>query len=309
MRTKIFHARYLLLMIGLLACHLSIGQTFKAFPVESQNLAGLKSHRVFRINLAEIKNYISENPQNAPCKFIMDDQVFEWTLFENQMLKPDARGTTMRDGKYEELDFDRSCRTFIGYKPGSVEEARFTITKNNFIAMMPENGERVIIQSLHYFSENAGRELVVLYRESDVIRQEMGHCGVPSILTETKVAPSLEHAKKSPPSGGNRTYGCLELEVAFATDHRMFIDMGSAEDILDFNLTVLNFVEPFYDDFDLDFWVQDFFIVTSSNGDDTPWGLELDAGPLLDDFGDWADDYFGDQDIGLSKRLCTNGSG
>jgi hypothetical protein len=84
----------------------------------------------------------------------------------------------------------------------------------------------------------------------------------------------------------------------------MFEEYDSAEAILDFNLTVLNFVEPFYNDFDLDFWVQDFFIVTSTNYLDTPWGPELEAPLLLENFGDWADDYFGDQDIG---HLWTNG--
>ncbi len=299
--------KYFFLIISICLGNLLHAQEFYAIPLAMKDIRldqMYTRYEVYTLDPNMISEYMQRQESGAPLKLVFGDQVFEWTVYENQILRPDCRISTIRDGKYQSLEVDRKCRTFVGFRPDMEKEARFTISKGCFAAMIPVGKTYTMIQPITQLIGSAEKNVFVLYKVSDAIRGSEGFCELEEVPT---VSPSEEIPIQLPtsPLPANRTYTCLEMEVALATDHRMFITYGSADAVLDLNLTVMNFVEPFYDDFDIDFWTDDFFIVTSTSGGDTPWGTSLDMDVLKDEFEDWADNWFGAQDIG---HLWTSGN-
>ncbi len=164
--------------------------------------------------------------------------------------------------------------------------------------MMPDGDDTYIIQPVSQWIREAADKKFVMYRLSDLISTPPGlcHASKKEIQSEThsELADTLNNASR----GSQRTFSCLELQVSFATDNQMWQEYEDVDLILDFNLTVMNVMEPFYDDFDLDFWVAEFFIVTDPANSSTPWGNATEVDDLRPDFGDWAGEYFSTQDIG-----------
>ena len=276
-------------------------QSFEGIPVSIRNQELTKTFKhveVYQLNSRDINDFVKRSANGTAIKLTFGRQSFDWKVYENNMLRPDFRMTTMVDGKHVDVPFDPACRTYIGYRDDMEQDARFTISGENFAAMIPVGDKYVMIQSLRDFIRTADTDLFVVYQPSDVITPNGTMC------TSQKLIPfDIEHKEhidlpKRPSQAENRTFSCKELEVAFATDNRMWIDYASTDAILNYTLSVMNIMEPFYNDFDFDFWVQDYFIVTSNSSNDNPWGTTLYMDDLKSDFEDWADDYFGAQDIG-----------
>jgi len=284
-----------------LLAHDIVAQTFRGTPVRyaDQVLSSvLKNYQVYELPAADIHAYVHTRQFAIPLSLEMGNTVFNWTLYENHILSPEAGGTTMKNGSYVPIEFDRACRTFVGYADDLLADARFTIREETFIAMIPNGDNPIIIQPANQFSKDACSNTFVMYRLSDLVTRPPGHCHTPK---ETNPLASPTESKSSPKvtkSSSHRTFSCLELQVSFATDNQMWQDYEDVDLILDFNLTVMNVMEPFYDDFDLDFWVAEFFIVTDPANSSTPWGTATEVDDLRPDFGDWAGAYFSTQDIG-----------
>ncbi len=278
-----------------------IGQTFRATPVsyrDQQLTAAFKSYQVYELPITEINKYVHKHSFAVSIKLVMGNEVFDWTLYENTILSPEARGTTKRDGSYVPLDFNRACRTYIGYSIKTNVEARFTISEKNFIAMIPDGENLTFVQPIRYFDRNANPNLVVLFKNSDIVSLPFGQCATPHKKKQDQRTNPQADPKNNSPYSNPRTFSCRELQVSFATDNQMWQEYEDVDLLLDFNLTVLNVAEPFFDDFDLDFIVDDFFMVTDPANAANPWGQETDVNDLIDDFGDWADSYFSSDDIG-----------
>ncbi|HQW03614.1 MAG TPA: M12 family metallo-peptidase, partial [Saprospiraceae bacterium] len=276
-------------------------QTFRGTPVRYSDQAlseVLKNYQVYELPAANINEYVHTRQFAIPLTLEMGSQVFQWTLYENHILNPEAKGTTMKDGSIVPLQFNRDCRTFVGYNHDLSVDARFTIRDKTFVALMPDGEDTYIIQPVSQWTREAAENKFVMYRLSDLIAVQPGLCHVSKkeIQSETHPEPSDTIRNKS--RGSHRTFSCLELQVSFATDNQMWQDYEDVDLILDFNLTVMNVMEPFYDDFDLDFWVAEFFIVTDPANSSTPWGNATEVDDLRPDFGDWAGAYFSTQDIG-----------
>lgn len=256
------------------------------------------------MNTRCITDYVKRSENGVELNLVFENQSFEWKLYENNMVRPETTVRTMRNGKYEDIPFDHSCRTYIGYRDDMEKDARFTISTNNFAAKIPSGDSYVLIQSLSDFVQTDDPSLFILYRPEDLIRSDHSKCNVIS-APKPDIAHEEPVEKKDHHDTGNRTYSCRELEVTLATDWLMFGQYSNEDDIIDFNLTVMNFMEPYFDDFDLDFWVRQFFIVTEFDSDANPWGDALEVDDLLADFGDWAYGNFSTEDIG---HLWTTGN-
>jgi hypothetical protein len=279
--------------------------TAEQMEIKSEQLDHLYKHyEIYSMQTSEVLDFMQRRPDGTALTFVFGKQIFEWNVFEHQMLSPDCRIRTMQDGIYHDLSVDRRCRTFIGYREDRADEARFTISPHCFAALIPDGKTSVVIQPMKQVVPGASENLIVLYRASDRIVRETGHCDVVASRPVLNTPEDVQEIRPRKDAPQKRTFSCIELQVAFATDHRMFNTYGSVEAILDFNLTVLNFVEPFYDDFDIDFRVDDFFIVNTGSINGTPWSTSMNIEPLKDTFEDWADDHFDTHDIG---HLWTSG--
>jgi hypothetical protein len=302
------YATFLILCLCLLV-RTGTAQVFRGHEVNyrDQKLSDMfRSYQVYTFPIADLHTYVHQEHRaqpGTPVQFLMGHRTFEWTLYEHTILSPDAKGITLRDGQYVELPFDRQCRTFIGYRDDVAEEARMTITAENFMALIPDGKSKIFIQPLYHFNKSADRNLVVLYTEGDLKPIQNASCGASPKLQTNPTLQSQPNSKHTSSQSRARTFSCRELQVSFATDNQMWQEYEDVELLLDFNLTALNIMEPFFDDFDLDFWVEEFFMVTDPANAANPWGTATDVDDLISDFGDWAGDYFSSQDIG---HLWTN---
>ncbi len=278
-----------------------IGQTFRGTPlryVDQALSAMLKNYEVYELPAADINDYVHTRQFAIPLSLEMGNTVFHWTLYENHILSPDVRGTTMKNGAYVPIEFDRTCRTFVGYNHDLSVDARFTIRDETFVALMPDGDDTYIIQPVSQLTRQAADNKLVMYRLSDMIATPPGLCHASKKEIHSESYPEPADTMKSVKRSSRRTFSCLELQVSFATDNQMWQEYEDVDLILDFNLTVMNVMEPFYDDFDLDFWIAEFFIVTDPANSSTPWGNATEVDDLRPDFGDWAGAYFSTQDIG-----------
>ena len=78
-----------------------IAQTFRGTPVRysDQALAAvLKNYQVYELPAADIDAYVHTRQFAIPITLEMGNTVFHWTLYENHILSPDVRGTTMKNG-------------------------------------------------------------------------------------------------------------------------------------------------------------------------------------------------------------------
>lgn len=278
-----------------------IAQTFRGTPVRyaDQALSAvLKNYQVYELPAGEINAYVRTRQFAIPLSLEMGNTVFNWTLYENNILSPDVKGTTMKNGGTVPLEFDRLCRTFVGYNHDLSVDARFTIREETFVALMPDGNDTYVIQPASQLSKEATGDKFVMYRLSDKISSPIGLCESSKKANQNTKPIETGTANKNATRDSHRTFSCLELQVSFATDNQMWQDYEDVDLILDFNLTVMNVMEPFYDDFDLDFWVAEFFMVTDPANSSTPWGDATEVDDLISDFGDWAGAYFSTQDIG-----------
>lgn len=276
-------------------------QTFRGTPVRYSDQAlseVLKNYQVYELPAANINEYVHTRQFAIPITLEMGSTVFQWTLYENRILSLEAHGTTMKNGSIVPLEFDRVCRTFVGYNHDLSADARFTIRDETFVAMMPDGDDTYIIQPLSQLPREAGDNKFVMYRLSDLIAAPPALCHSSKKEIQSETQPETADTIKKTSRGSQRTFSCLELQVSFATDNQMWQDYEDVDLILDFNLTVMNVMEPFFDDFDLDFWVNEFYMVTDPANSSNPWGEATEVDDLIADFGDWAGAYFSSQDIG-----------
>lgn len=297
--------RYLLILF--LLCPFAMhAQVFRATKISDRSAGLLKTFKhaeVFRLKSEAIDSYKRNTKNGSPVTLIFGDEVINWKLYEHDMMRTESRVTTMENGKKVNLPFDKSCKTFIGYRNDMEKSARFIISGQNFAAMIPRGNTYMFIQPLHDFIKGSEPDLFVLYYPADLLAVPGATCSI--IPEKVRTDPGQENEIfKQNPQRSQRTYNCRELQVTIANDSRMHMHFGTVADEINFNLTVLFFMEPYYDDFDLDFWVEEIFSVTSNSNSDNPWGPSTEVDELQVAFGDWAYNGFGSEDIG---NLWTTG--
>ncbi len=296
------------LFLGLLGSFAMYAQVFTGTPVQvrdQQLNEYFTTCEVFALDGRSFHQRITRDNSPDRIELHLGDKRFSWYVEENNMLRPETRGTTMSNGEYVPLPFDRSCITYKAISTPTGEESRLTITPTMIVGMLMEKEEVYVLQPVNHFLRNADPDWLVLFKPEDLISSAQGTCKTPHVTFDI-ANPYKNATESSPPAkGSQRTFSCIEMEVAFCTDSRMYVDFNlDTDSMLVYNLTVMNIMEPKYDDFDIDFWVNEFFMVTSESVDDNPWGISLEVDELSSAFQDWANAYFGIADIG---HLWTGG--
>ncbi len=266
---------------------------------DAQLTKKFSSVEVYSLPVKEMAAYAKRRHSGSNFGITLGGDKYDWILSDNNQLRPESKITTLVNGKIVPVSFDQACRTFIGYDAKQNMPARLTITERTFMALIPKENETYYIQPLKDFIKGSDPDLFVYYRDTDVLHPVAGSCGV---VTKT-IAPTSLHENEesiwqSAKHRDRRSYNCLEIEVTLATDNRMYNDFNAEpEELIDFVVTVQAHVEHHYlSTFDIDFWIQEYFIVTSISTN--PWGQALEVTELQVDFSDWAYDHFDTEDIG-----------
>lgn len=167
-----------------------------------------------------------------------------------------------------------------GYNDSNVG---LTISENYFQATIRIGKDKYTIQQLKKFDETADQNQLVVYRPEDGLEKHPANCGADHIHQHVANKINKKDIRSLRLDGL-----CFEVEIALASDFEMFQDYGSANNVEDQIVGVLNDVQTNYDDEFPDnifFEISEMFIVTSEADD--PWTNSTNAGTLLGDFRNW----------------------
>jgi len=169
--------------------------------------------------------------------------------------------------------------TVKGYNDSKVS---FTIAENYLNGYIKIGQTEFNFQQLSRFLTDADTNDIIIYKAEDAILSHPANCGADHLKQNIK-AQGAQHIKRNKADGE-----CFEVEIALASDFEMFEAYGSANNVEDQMVGVLNDVQTNYDDEFPDeilFEISEFYIATSEGTD--PWINDTNAGDLLDDFRDW----------------------
>ncbi len=215
-------------------------------------------------------------------------------LVQNHLFASDARIQTASNGIYRRLE-KPECNTYMGSPAsGTTNSVRLNLSEDGFWGMLPNSdapGEAIYIEPLRNFDESAPAHQYVVYDPEDVLGTATTSC----------MHDHVQHTRQTviEPGASGRLSGstdCFGVEVVVAVDYSAFnLDQESTSNVINRYTGVLNIADGYYDVFDIDFIINDFFI--SESFEDDPWTTSTDGDVLLDDFGVWANSYFTYYDV------------
>ena len=277
-------------MLQLIFLQAGLGQFFEGKPVNTRSAlvySSLKNFEAYELPVKEMADYVNAKTYGANLTIKLGRNTFKWELIPNNLLADQVKATTMVNGKYVPLDFDHKVRTFVGINQSNHHMDRLTITPRMIHISTAANGLSVEISSLRSLDPASHPNVVLFYHQDDILLPDFPFCSAKKQQREFE-----QKTKKEINIGGNRQsmLSCREIEVGFATDSRFYDSFNQdVEAILDYNLTVLSLTEELFDQFSMDFIVKEFFVLTSTNVANNPWGTTLEVDDLLGDFYSWAD--------------------
>ncbi|MEO5943856.1 MAG: M12 family metallo-peptidase [Ferruginibacter sp.] len=294
----------------------SSAQQFAGRQVEKKSATSLSTHfssyNLFRINPAEIKQYIKS--KSATPNFTLDLPGFaNWTfsLQENNILTKDYSVTVAgKDGKT--ILQSPGCVTYSGTVQGQPRSSvALTLADDLIYGMVRIGSKEYFIEPIRYFAGKQDRQLYVLYEAADVKPDPSLTCGV----TETKTKEQ-EYAGVSGITAG---LNCVQSELVIASDASMFTRYGSASDVALHNIGVINNViqdyvnDQFLNNIELVIVAQ--YISTDVANDPlTPAYTGTASGTVLSNFRAWGQaGNFGvsydDAELWTTRNIDQDGAG
>lgn len=146
--------------------------------------------------------------------------------------------------------------------------------------------QRRILEPLWFHQPEAPRDLMIVYRESDVKPMPASRCGTGEGW-QIQASPDPGHA---PPA--RSVPGCKEIEYIIAVDWLFYNTYGSVFQVADRIETIMALVQGQYTGFfDNDYLIPivDMIISTCPTCDPPEWTATTNAGTLLTNFRNWAE--------------------
>jgi len=242
---------------------------------------------VFQIDVSAFDNYVKNAGFDLEFSLQLGNE-YDWdiSLYPKDIRKPNYVRRVVTEEGIKTLPPQENI-TFRGQleEPGGGAVA-LTVDDDFIYGFVKKNGEFYFIEPLWYFVSDQPKDLFVVYAASDVVPRPDAKCGADEMMKQSKnfiPQDGQGHAEE-----GEKMMGCVEVEIAIASDELMWNKYGSAGAVEAQETAVLNNVQTNYDDEfndELDFTISEFFTVASAGGD--PWTSSTDAGTLLSDFRSW----------------------
>lgn len=278
----------LIFFLGLMSIQTSLSQIFEGKPVSTRsNIAqsSFKSFEAYELPMQAIADYANAQGYGSYLTIKLGRKTFKWELVPNNLLDKEVNVTTIVNGEYKPLSFDKSLRTYIGINQNGHRTDRMTITPRMLHIATTFDGLAIEISSLKSLDPSSNPNVVLVYRQDDILAPDLPFC---TIKDQKKMLE--QHKLEEKNNRSQSILSCREIEIGFATDSRFYVAFNQdVEAILDYNLTILSLTEELFDQFNMDFIVKEIFILTSTNVLNNPWGTTLEVDDLQSDFYDWAD--------------------
>ncbi len=242
-----------------------------------------KTWRIFELDASALQAFASSNPTKADLRLQLGD-AYDWpvSLYPDDIRSDNYQLRVLTEDGLQVLPKSKN-KTYAGYANGLNENSVRLTLSAHFIFGYVEMGELTFfIEPAKRFKADLPENYYVVYRTADVRPRPENRCG----WTQTEQRKeALEHAEHDEEKMlGN----CYTVEIALAADFSMFQALGSAFNVEDFMLGVLNNVQTNYDtEFadEIRFEVATQFIVTTTGGN--PWSASNNSGTLLESFANW----------------------
>ncbi len=211
---------------------------------------------------------------------VFDLELQETILFDPQyqLRYKDEDGTTILN--------NTKPKTYIGSvakMPGSL--VALTIAEDFIHGIIRTTEGEINIEPLRYYDSTASKTDVVTYLTEDQSHDQSMMCGMDKKL-EAQFIKQIDQATETK-SAAN---GCIEVDMAIASDFLMFQSYGSAEEVELHAITILNLAQTNYDTEFVDeirFNLVEQFVSTCESCD--PWTSSVDSETLLLDFREWSE--------------------
>ena len=206
--------------------HESLHTELKSFAIYSLDLSTfnetLHSNPIFSSNW-DLPGTINENISIKRYKIFSDDYILQTA--SNQQFDPQRSKPMVFRGVFDQ---------------DSKSEIRLTINKGFIAGTFILHDEVYFIDQVSNYNKQAPSDYVVVYRASEVIQNEDRICG----------SDKLEDFKGETGEIGNQTLSagaCKGVEIALATDWKLYQEQGSTQAVEDEVTNILNNVQNNFD--------------------------------------------------------------
>lgn len=297
------HKLSLLILLGWMSISFAQEAIFTGTELVNRTSEQLRSefreYQTYRLDSRSFNAYVKAESAEREVRLKLGNE-YEWHL---QLVADDVRSEDYKMVIQTEAGrqvLERSeNKTYSGYLlSGAAGSARLTIDDGFIYGYVEQNGETFFIEPARRFRSAAGRNEFVVYNEEDVIDPANHSCGTVHEMSRD------EH--NHPSTRGPENGGCYTVEIALASDYAMYSQFGSAQDLENHTLGIINNLQANYDDEfgdEIRFEVSTQYVSTCATCD--PWTSSNDSGAFLDSFTNWGIGGGFDADFDVAS-LWTN---
>ncbi|MBK6824085.1 MAG: hypothetical protein IPG87_14285 [Saprospiraceae bacterium] len=232
----------------LLACLLGLNaQTFNAKQVQSSAKPTLdrifKRYEVVTLNIKEIQSSLNTRSTLKKIQLDLGSKSWPLDLFEYDLYGKDFylsvsddQGVTRRPRNKEIKTYKSILRTPRG------GWGCLTLTNDFFNGHVVDAGQSIYFEMVYSLDPNAPKNEVVIYNESDVIRNSGIACGFEEYEKAMHLNPNEVHTNEI-----NSRGVCRSVDIALSCDKTLHDNKGGIPQADAFMTSVLNNVQTNYD--------------------------------------------------------------
>ncbi len=245
---------------------------------QSSPLASIDTYAVL-----ELKNLIptgKKSLQGSTTLNLGDYGKHELILEENILFDSDY-SLLVQSAKGIQKSNSRHTRTYSGTiakYPKSI--VSLTVGDDFIYGFIRTDKEEINIEPLRYYEHSAAKDAVIAYKTSDQQHQHAMHCGL-----DRKLEAQFIHQADEVVENKSQLEGCIEIDMAIASDFSMFQFYGSVEEVQNHAIAILNAAQSNYDtefNDEIRFNLIEQFVSTCETCD--PWSSTTDSETLLNEF-------------------------
>ena len=248
-----------------------------------------KDYQAFYIPMSDLYQYA--DTRNDLIEFNLKLDSFDWdmVLERNDMRSKSMQTRVATDNGISEFP-RKKASTYAGFLGNETNSSlRLSIHKNMIQGSIKEGNETYFIEPLSRYAEGADENIIIVYNTSDVIQPEEALCGVTADFIKNHGHNHQGGTYVHKGSEREETGNCKTAKIALAADGSMTLTHGSVANVEAYILDVMNIVEGFYLDTDINIAYEVVDIFISDHPDNDPnWAIGSTNFPdFLEDFSSW----------------------
>jgi len=297
------------LLFTLLFSTIVLAQQFKANTVENQIVKPVlntvfSNYELVSLDVNSVQNALKSRSVHQNLDLQLGSKRLDLDLFEYDLLKSDYFLQLGTDQGVVKIPKNGRIKTYrITTNASQGHMGSLTISDQFFYGFIEDNGVKYFFEPAYGFVQNAPKDLLVVYKESDVLVNAAVKCGFDELKNNSHIADDA--------LGNENRSHCIAFDVALANDYTVFLVRGNGTDA--WCTGVLANVQTNYDNeftHSIELNISTIFVATSTGSD--PWNGINNINAHLDTHVSWANGGgYGGASYGLATawtRKYTSGA-